>query len=66
MSTVQDIQDAVRQLSSDDLAAFRQWFAEFDATLWDRQFEADVASGRLDQFADEALRDLKEGRSTDL
>ena len=66
MSTVQDIQHAVSQLSNDDLAAFRQWFAEFEATLWDRQLEADVASGRLDRLADEALRDLREGRSTDL
>ena len=66
MSTVQDIQHAVSQLSNDDLAAFRQWFAEFEAALWDRQLEADVASGRLDRLADEALRDLREGRSTDL
>jgi len=66
MSTVQEIQNAVRQLSDEDLIAFRQWFAEFDATLWDSQFEVDVTSGRLDALADEALRDLKEGRSTDL
>ncbi len=66
MSTVQEIQDAVRQLGSEDLAAFRQWFAEFNAALWDQQLEADVASGRLDQFGEEALRDLREGRCTDL
>ena len=66
MSTVQDIQDAVRHLSTEDLAAFREWFAEFDAILWDRQIEADVASGRLDKLADEALQDLREGRCIDL
>ena len=66
MSTVQEIEDAVRQLSTEDLTAFRQWFAEFDATLWDRQLEADVAAGRLDKLADEALQDLREGRCTDL
>jgi hypothetical protein len=66
MSTVQEIQDAVRHLSSDELAAFREWFAEFDAGLWDRQLEADVATGRLDKLADEALQDLREGRCTDL
>jgi hypothetical protein len=66
MSTVQDIQDAVRHLSSEDLTAFRQWFAEFDASLWDQQFETDVAAGRVDRFADEALTDLREGRCTDL
>lgn len=66
MSTVQEIKEAVSQLPPDDLAAFRDWFAEFDAALWDRQLEADVSSGRLDQFADEALQDLREGRCTDL
>ena len=66
MSTVQEIQNAVRQLSAEDLTTFRQWFAEFDAALWDRKFEADVAAGRLDGLADEALRDLREGRITDL
>jgi hypothetical protein len=66
MSTVQEIQEAVSQLPREDLAAFRLWFAEFDATLWDRQFEADVTTGRLDQFAEEALRHCREGRCTDL
>ncbi|HJP95799.1 MAG TPA: hypothetical protein VJ843_00350 [Candidatus Saccharimonadales bacterium] len=66
MSTVQEIQNAVRQLSDEELTAFRRWFAEFEAALWDRKFEADVASGRLDALADEALRDLREGHCTDL
>ncbi len=66
MNTVQDIQDAVRHLSPDDLTAFREWFAKFDASLWDEQLETDVAAGRLDQLAEEALKDLREGRGTDL
>ena len=66
MSRVQEIQDAVRQLSIEELTVFREWFAEFDASLWDRQFEADVDAGRLDKLADEALLDLREGRCTDL
>jgi hypothetical protein len=66
MSSVQEIQDAVRHLSTEDMVAFREWFAEFDAGLWDRQLEADVAAGRLDKLADEALQDLQEGRCTDL
>ncbi len=66
MSSVQEIEEAVSQLPDEDLAAFREWFAEFDASLWDRQFEADVAAGRLDKLAEEALQDLREGRCTDL
>jgi hypothetical protein len=63
--TVQDIEDAVRQLSPDELARFRAWFAEFDAAVWDREIEDDVAAGRLDALIDEALADLREGRATE-
>jgi hypothetical protein len=66
MSSIQEIELAIRQLSPEELAAFRAWFAEFDASIWDRQFEEDVAAGRLDALADEALQDLREGRCTEL
>lgn len=66
MSTIAEIETAVSQLGPDELAAFRAWFAAFDAEAWDRQFEEDVAAGRLDQLAEEALTDLREGRCTDL
>lgn len=65
MSTLEEIQDAVRQLSPKELAAFRTWFARVDAAAWDRQIEEDVAAGRLDALADEAINDLREGRCTD-
>ena len=66
MSTIVEIEQAVRQLPAEDLAAFRAWFAEFDASIWDRQFEDDVAAGRLDALAEEAIEDLRQGRCTDL
>ena len=49
-----------------ELAKFRKWFAEFDAAAWDQEFEADVAAGRLDALAREALRDDRAGRTTEL
>lgn len=49
MSSIHEIADAVRGLSLDDLATFRQWFAEFIARVWDDQFESDADSGRLDK-----------------
>ena len=66
MTTVHDIEEAIRQLAPKDLAALRTWFATFDAEQWDQQFEEDVAAGRLDARAQEAIRDLQEGRCTDL
>jgi hypothetical protein len=66
MSTVPEIEAAIRQLPPDDLAEFRRWFAQFDAERWDRQLDKDVATGRLDELADEALLDQQEGRTTQL
>ncbi|EKQ68015.1 hypothetical protein OsccyDRAFT_3521 [Leptolyngbyaceae cyanobacterium JSC-12] len=66
MSNLQEIERAVSQLSPEELATFRVWFAEFDAEIWDRQFEEDVAAGRLDDLARQALQHLREGRCTDL
>lgn len=66
MSTVPEIEAAVRRLGERELAEFRSWFAEFDAAEWDRQIERDAAAGRLDAMAQEALDDLKAGRCTDL
>ncbi len=66
MHTVQQIEDAVRQLSPEELALFRAWYSQFDAAHWDRQLAEDVTAGRLDQFADEAIQDFREGRCTDL
>ena len=66
MNTIQEIQTAVSELSPEELSVFRVWFAEFDAKVWDQEFEQDVAAGRLEALAEEALRDLREGRCTDL
>ncbi len=66
MNILKDIEHAVRQLSAEELAAFRVWFDEFDAEIWDRQFEEDVAAGRLDELAKKALRHLREGSCTNL
>jgi hypothetical protein len=66
MSTVREIEQAIRNLGPQDLAALRQWFAAFDAELWDRQMEQDMAAGRLDWLAEEGRRDMGEGRCTNL
>ncbi|WYL96688.1 MAG: hypothetical protein HEQ35_25380 [Gloeotrichia echinulata IR180] len=66
MNTLQEIERAVSQLSPEELAAFRAWFAEFDAEVWDKKFQADVVALRLNSLAEKALRDLREGRCTDL
>ena len=65
MSAIQEIERAVTELPPEELAEFRRWFLEFDAA-WDRQFEEDVAAGRLDALASEAIADLRAARTRPL
>lgn len=66
MTKVEAIEREVETLSAEELAAFRAWFAEWDWQAWDREFERDVADGRLDRFAAEALAELERGETTEL
>lgn len=61
MLTIQEIEREVAQLSRVDLSRFRKWFEMFDAELWDRQFEEDAKSGKLDQLAAQAIADFEAG-----
>ena len=64
MSALEQIENAVCRLSSEELAASREWFGRLDAEAWDRRIEHDIAAGRLEALADEALADLGEARCT--
>ena len=66
MSRVEGIESQVKQLTAEELRAFRSWFLEFDAGLWDKQIEADAKSGKLDELAERALRDYRGGKATKL
>jgi succinate dehydrogenase flavin-adding protein (antitoxin of CptAB toxin-antitoxin module) len=66
MRKVESLEKQIQQLSPEELAEFRRWYAEFDADLWDRQFESDVKAGKLDALAEKALRAHAAGQSTKL
>jgi hypothetical protein len=55
MTTVEDIEKAVEQLTPRELARFRAWFEAFDAEQFDAAIERDISAGKLDAHADEAL-----------
>ena len=59
ISTIQEIEQAVTGLSLEELARFREWFDEFDARQWDKQFEKDAQSGKLDRLANQAIADFR-------
>lgn len=58
MSKLEVIQDEIEALPPEDYAQLRKWFGERDWKAWDKQIEADSASGKLDFLLEEA-RDAK-------
>jgi hypothetical protein len=57
MGRVEKIESEIKQLATAELAVLREWFMDFDAEAWDRQFEVDVKAGQLDSLAERALQD---------
>lgn len=66
MSTLLEIEAAIEKLPSRDFGKLRDWIAERDQQLWDKQLEADVAAGKLEKFAQEAMAEYQAGRSKPL
>jgi len=58
MMLVQQIEKEVTGLPEVQLKEFRSWFEEFDALEWNKQFEKDLASGKLDPFTADPFRSL--------
>lgn len=66
MTRIQKIEQEIKELAPNELAAFRKWFQEYDAGQWDKQIEEDVAMGKLDQLAQKALADHNAGKTTEI
>jgi hypothetical protein len=66
MDKVEKIGSEIKNLSEAELIAFRQWFHEYDAQLWDNQITKDVAGGKLDSLAERSRKDLKAGRCREI
>jgi len=66
MTKLEDIEKAVAELAPSELARFRAWFAEFDATRFDEKIERAARSGKLDRLAEKALAEFRSGRTREL
>jgi hypothetical protein len=66
MNRLEELKVQIEALSPTELHQLLAWFADYDAALWDQQFEHDALTGRFDALADQALNDLSQGRTTDL
>ena len=66
MGLLEETIEKVKGLSEEELRAFRDWFADFDAEIWDRELEMDIKEGKLENLAAKALEDFRKGKCTEL
>lgn len=66
MSIVEKLEDQIEKLSRDELAAFREWFRNYDSDEWDREIQEDILAGRFDKLADEAIKAHKAGQTREI
>lgn len=66
MSKVETLEKEIEKLSRPELEVFRRWFAEFDSEVWDIQIEQDIAEGKLDRFAEDAIEANKRGEGHEI
>ena len=64
--SVSELEDAIRQLSQEEFTLLASWIDEYRAEQWDRQIEADIRAGRLDEAGRRADADFEAGRCTPL
>jgi hypothetical protein len=55
MSTIEQIETAILTLPLNDFEKLRQWFFDLDYQRWNEQLEQDIADGKLETFAQEAI-----------
>ncbi len=64
--SLQELENAIRQLSADEFAQLAHWLDEYRADQWDKQIEADIQAGRLDEAGRRADADFEAGRCSPL
>jgi len=64
MSTVAEIESAIKKLKPQEIRQVGDWLDELREELWDKQIEADAKAGRLDNMIAKAKADYRAGKAT--
>lgn len=66
MSTLEQIEAAILTLPLDEFQRLRQWFFDVDYQRWDEQLEQDIADGKLETLAEEAIAEFEAGHCREI
>lgn len=61
MLTLEQIEAAILELPPNEFQQLLEWFFDLDYQRWDEQLEKDIADGKLEDLAQEAIADFKAG-----
>jgi hypothetical protein len=59
--TIEQIENAILNLSEQDFTKLRNWLLDLDYQQWDEKLEKDIIGGKLDALAEEALAEFEAG-----
>jgi hypothetical protein len=62
MTTVAEIEEAVRALPEEQFTTFSSWFEEYEEQRWDREIARDQKAGPLRDLMDKARSDFAAGK----
>ena len=65
MSSVEEIERAIQELSRDEFARIAQRVHALEQERWDSELDRDASSGKLDFLIAEVQEDRKQGRLKD-
>ncbi len=63
---VKELEIAVSTLSPSNFNEFSDWFDNYQETLWDKQIEHDLESGKLNSLLKEVKQEFDNGNFTSL
>lgn len=66
MTSLPEIEAAIKQLPEHDMRQLAAWLQDYLDEVWDQQIEADVVSGKLDALIAQAEADIAANRVRDL
>ena len=63
---LEQIEAAILSLPSNDFEKLRLWFFNLDYQRWDEQLERDIADGKLEALAQEAIAEFQAGHCREI
>ncbi len=66
MKTLLEIEEAIKELPTDEARQLASWLNEYLDDAWERQMQTDLATGKLDKFIGKVESDIEANQVRDL